>query len=329
VKKTASALMLILALLVSVEAGTQFIKSATAQTYSTITIKADGSIEGTDKIQQQGNTYTLTGDVFGSITVRIGGIMINGAGHTLEGRKIVDERGIDLVGLDEAFLAYGNVLVENLRIYNFYEGIRSPASNNNSFIGNFFDHSGIHILGGGSTANVVKRNFFVEAGIFVDYSSGGLDVITENNFVNGTIFVDLSKPPIVDKNYWSDYVAEYPDAKEVDSSGTWDTPYVYDKYVDGSHGDDPCIDYHPLKQPVEVAYFPVTPEPTPITKPFPITQIIGSVIAVAALVGLGLLVYLKKRRSTVVPGKSAYQKERTRQSKILENNISLWIGKTL
>jgi N-acetylneuraminic acid mutarotase len=38
-----------------------------------------------------------------------------------------------------------------------------------------------------------------------------------------------------------------------------------------------------------------TPEPTPIAEPFPTTLIISSVIAVVAVVGLGLLVYLKKR----------------------------------
>jgi len=38
-----------------------------------------------------------------------------------------------------------------------------------------------------------------------------------------------------------------------------------------------------------------TPEPTPKANPFPTTLIIGSAIAVAAVVCLGLLVYLKKR----------------------------------
>ncbi|MCW4044056.1 MAG: hypothetical protein NWE94_00890 [Candidatus Bathyarchaeota archaeon] len=259
-QKSAVASVLIFALLFSVVAVSPMANSEVAPTYAAITIKSDGSVEGTDKIQRQGNVYTFTGDIFGSITVRRSRITIDGAGHTLQGRREANERGINLVGHDETFSAYGNVLVKNLRIYNFLEGIFTP-SNNNSFIGNCFDHAGIHILGGNNTGNVIKHNTFIEGGIFVDYNNGGLDVITENNFINSTIFVDLSKPPIVDRNYWSNYTAEYPNAKEVGNSGIWDTPYVYDKYVGGSHGDYPRIDYNPLTLPVAVPAFPDTTAP--------------------------------------------------------------------
>ena len=36
---------------------------------STIYIRADGSVEGTDNIHRDGNVYTFTGDIFGSIVV--------------------------------------------------------------------------------------------------------------------------------------------------------------------------------------------------------------------------------------------------------------------
>jgi hypothetical protein len=39
------------------------------------------------------------------------------------------------------------------------------------------------------------------------------------------------------------------------------------------------------------------PEPTPLPEPFPTTLVIGSAIAVVAVVGLGLLVYFKKRKA--------------------------------
>jgi hypothetical protein len=29
-------------------------------------------------------------------------------------------------------------------------------------------------------------------------------------------------------NYWSDYLTQYPNAAEIDSSGVWNTPYVID-----------------------------------------------------------------------------------------------------
>ena len=114
-----------------------------------LTIKPDGSIEpDTDVIwlQRNGSTYTFVVDILATITVQRAGITIDGAGHTLQGNsKSSGLGGINLVGHDETFNAYGNVLVKNLRIIDFFEGIRTP-SNNNSFIGNRFENTRIHIL---------------------------------------------------------------------------------------------------------------------------------------------------------------------------------------
>ena len=52
---------------------------------STIYIRADGSVEGTDKIQRDGDVYTLTGDISGGITVQRNFTVIDGAGYTLHG----------------------------------------------------------------------------------------------------------------------------------------------------------------------------------------------------------------------------------------------------
>ena len=311
IKRTIITSTLILALLFSVTIGNQTSNSVSAQTYSNITIKSDGSIEGTDQIQRQGSIYTLTDDIFGAITVKKAGITIDGAGHTLQGNpREANLRGINLVGHDETFNAYGNVLVKNLRIYNFLEGIYTP-SNNNSFIGNFFDNTRIHIVGGSGGGNLVKYNIFNNSEIFIDYNQGGNDLITENNFINSWIFVDLAKPPIVDKNYWSNYTAEYPDSKEVNDSGIWDTPYVYDKFIGGSHGDYPCIDYHPLINPVtnfeafdyEHLFPSATPTLTqqtttsenpepPEIEPFLTTLVIASIVSAVAI-SISLLVYFK------------------------------------
>jgi hypothetical protein len=120
------------------------------------------------------------------------------------------------------------------------------------------DNSRIHLIGSpNDIGDLIKHNTFTEAGIFVDYNRGGLDVITENNFVNCGIYVGLSDAPIVDKNYWSDYAAKYPDAEELDGSGIWDTPYVNDRYAE----DISCVDYHPLTRPVEIPAFPDTVSP--------------------------------------------------------------------
>jgi hypothetical protein len=76
-----------------------------------------------------------------------------------------------------------------------------------------------------------------------------------------------------------------------------------------------------------ISFIIAVPEHKP--EPLLVLPIAAASTASAVLIGVGLLVYLKKRRSTVVPEKSADQKERTYQSQILENNISLRVGKTL
>src|SRR5665648_16595 len=237
-----------------------------AQEPLNLTIKPDGSIEpNTDFtwLQQNGNTYTFIVDIFGTITVQKAGITIDGAGHTLQGNpRESNLRGINLVGHDETFNAYGNVLVKNLRIYNFVEGIYTP-SNNNSFIGNYFDNARIHIIGGSGEGNIVKHNIFNSTEIFVDYNKGGNDVITENNFFDSGTLVDLADAPFVDRNYWSNYTSKYPNATEVAGLGIWDTPYV-DEIAWATNR---SIDYHPLVNPMNDLEIPNFNIPLPSATP--------------------------------------------------------------
>ena len=326
IKRTTLASILIPAILFSAVIVIQFTNLAAAQSYSTITIKPDGSIEGTDKIQRQGDVYTLTDNITGSIEVQKSNIVIDGAGHTLQGRNEVNERGVYLVGPDRSHPDCGNVSVKNLRIYNFFEGMFVLGGGNNRIIGNYLEGSSIHLLGSANYGgDLIEHNTFRDGGIFVDYNPSGIDIITENNFINCGIYVGLSAAPIVDRNYWSDYTEKYPDAKE--GSGIWDTPYVDDRYGE----DISCIDYHPLTQTVSIPAFPdstmptaepsleptptpslaptPTPEPKPTSSPEPTPTpteepqtpeqdlTAGAILAVTAiLVFLGSLFYFIKRR---------------------------------
>jgi hypothetical protein len=289
-----------------------------AQEPLNLTIKPDGSIEpNTDFIwlQRNGNTYTFVVDIFGTITVQRAGITIDGAGHTLQGNpKEANLGGINLVGHDETFTLSSNVLVKNLRIYNFVEGIRTP-SNNNSFLGNRFENTRIHILGGSGIGNVVKNNFFINSSVFVDYNLGGHDVITENNFFDSGTLVDLADAPFVDRNYWSNYTSKYPNATQVEGLGIWDTPYVDDRFAWATNR---SIDYHPSVNPItdfEIPDFSLFPSATPSTtihptsntgeepphtEPFLTTLVIASIVS-AGVLGIGLLVYLKKRHMEMGP----------------------------
>ena len=254
-----------------------------------LTITSDGSIQpATSLLQRNGDTYTFKGNIYGCIRVQKNGVTIDGAGLTLQGRGLADERGVYLVGPEGIHLIGMQLVVKNLRICNFTEGIFLVGLSNSTITGNLFESAGLHIIGNLKLAgDQINHNTFKNSTIFVDYNSGGKDNITQNNFVDSTIFVDLSNPPIVDRNYWSNYTAEYPDAKEIGPSGVWDTPNDYDKFIGGSHGQEPCIDNHPLVNPVvntEIAAFNVpVATPTPTISP---TQIPNTPALNAALLGL-------------------------------------------
>ena len=290
-----------------------------AQEPLNLTIKPDGSIEpNTDFtwLQRNGNTYTFIVDIFGTITVQKAGITIDGAGHTLQGNGIDtgqnSEIGILLGGPDLSHRECTAVLVKNLRIYNIPAGIFSVGGSNNSFIGNYFDKSSIEIQGNANgTGDLIKHNNFVNATVLFDYNPNGTDIITDNNFVNSTLYLALSNAPIVDKNYWSNYSTKYPNAKELDSSGIWDTPYVYGTF----QGVNSSIDSHPLMNLVtnfEIPNFNVLPpsatptstqHPTintgaepPKAEPFLLTIVAAVTLVVVLVVAAGLLVYHKKQK---------------------------------
>jgi hypothetical protein len=242
------AFLLLVLLLCSAVAVTYSVNLVTAQTGSTITIASDGSVEGTDKILRNGNVYTFTGDIFGTIIVRKGGIIIDGAGYAIKGNgdRATDGSGYGIKLKDKAYetSSYGNVVVKNVRFCDC--SILASCSDDNSFINNIFERGTIvTILGGGGNGNVIKRNAFIsiDCGVFVDYSSCD-DVIIENDFINSSIFVGLYQVPVVDRNYWSDYKTAYPSAKEIGTSGVWDTPYFYDRF--NTVYTDLLFDYNPL-----------------------------------------------------------------------------------
>ena len=268
-------------------------------------IMPDGSVfPDTNLLERNGNKYTFKGDIFGTIWVQTDNIVIDGAEHTIQGHEIT-ERRINLDGPEPSRPYFKYALVKNLRIYNGV--IFTVGSSNNSFIGNYFDHSSLEIVGFANyTGNLIKYNTFRNASIFYDYNKYGMDVITENNFIErARIFVGLAHAPIVDKNYWSNYTAKYPDAKELGSSGIWDTPYVGDPF-DGKE----CIDYHPLVNPItdfEIADFSnhnstptpslSTASPTPISGAQTISPALLWVVLIVLPVAILVVAIIFKRKS--------------------------------
>jgi hypothetical protein len=112
-----------------------------------IRITADGAVEGTDKITQNGTTYTLTDDITGGvgdeavlISIERDGIVIDGGEKTIKGTNSGTAIGV-----------YGrsDVTIKNLRIVDFGTGIEVYTYNsgfnstamNNQIIDNYFETS--------------------------------------------------------------------------------------------------------------------------------------------------------------------------------------------
>ena len=129
--------------------------------------------------------------------------------------------------------------------------------------------------------------------IFLASDGSNNNIISNNNYVNNTIQFSANEDyyltfghnrsvNTINENYWSDYLTKYPDANEIDNSGIWDTPYAIDSYN---------IDNYPLMN-----TFIVMPSPEPQPEPFPTVPVVAFLASVI-LVGVGLLLFFKKRKS--------------------------------
>ncbi|KON32188.1 hypothetical protein AC477_03295 [miscellaneous Crenarchaeota group-1 archaeon SG8-32-1] len=212
-----------------------------AKAQGTIYIRADGTVEGTDKIHQSGDIYRLTANISEGIQIQKSSIVLDGEGFTLQGNG--EGRGIDLSngrGQDPSRPEINNVTVKNLKILNFYYGIDNANTNNNTFYGNYIENcqSSLWIIG--SLNNNITFNTLNNASISINYS--GSNIITKNNFINCWVTLWLSTPPIMDGNYWNNY-----NGTDNNGDGMGDTPYVIDENNQ---------DNYPLMEPVVIPEFP-------------------------------------------------------------------------
>jgi len=220
----------------------------------TVYIKPDGSVDppGTP-IQKTGDNYLFTGDISASIIVQKSNIVLDGAGHLLQGSGIED--GIDLSGL-------ADVTVKNVVIKTFDYGIYVFSSSRITISGNTIMNNNGGIWLKESTDNLVNGNRIKENyldGIYIWSSSNNTisqnnvednpygispyycsdDRIFHNNFVNNTDSVNPNEPADVwddgypsGGNYWSDYIGidlkRGSTQNEAGSDGIGDTVYFVD-----------------------------------------------------------------------------------------------------
>jgi len=169
-------------------------------------------------------------------------------------------------------LSVKNSISENNFTANGNYGVWLGDSSNNILSGNNItanDVSGV-LLGNSSNYNGVFANNIANngQGIGINGSSNGIsgNEVYFNNFLNNSqqVSINGASKNAWDEglnsggNYWSDYLAKYPGAAEIDSSGIWNTPYV----INGNN-----TDHYPLQNmwsPSDVAVVGLTSSRTAI-----------------------------------------------------------------
>ncbi len=277
-------------------------------------------IKGSDYVTLSGNTLSqntqgifLTGSAFTSILGNLitqnsqGIIVTDGSSNS----KISDNSILANHG-DGVWLNYtnGNIIYRNNISNNTSNylpaGILLDSGLNNLITGNALDGDlfGVHI--NGLSEVVVVGNTFTncERSARGDDASGGIFYMNNFNNIHPNVFDNgnNSWDNGTVGNYWSNYTQEYPDAKEVDSLGTGDVPYVI-----GTNN----TDYHPLLMPVssdavlslaEVLVMAhessPTPSPSRVVSQSPLVLFAMATVVVIAIVLVAVIV-LKLRKKHV------------------------------
>jgi len=142
----------------------------------TIYIRADGTVEGTDKIQRDGNIYTFTSNISGAIILEKGGIVIDGNGYTLTGDA--NNHGFYLNHINDT-------TIKNVRIESCNNGFYLRLSLNNTITGNTVTGNNVGIYLRASKNTLITENNVLnndQIGICCFRSEN--DIITNNVVTN-------------------------------------------------------------------------------------------------------------------------------------------------
>jgi hypothetical protein len=278
----------------------------------TIIIQSDGSIYPADApIQQNGNTYTLTRDIFDPILIEKSNITFEGNGCSLVGplneteRKAEQIIGIGpnnetqvpyIIGIDVDDTVSG-VTIRNLNVHNFSIGayIRST---NNTFTCNGVTDNIVGVLLSGST-NTITYNYISgnEQGLFFGFETvNGVGNIPSNIQISHNSFIENARQLSgcvckeynlsetrhswddgKEGNYWSDY-----NGTDANNDGIGDTAYIVDILNQDSF---------PLMQ--SPASVPTT---IPSTPQFPIQAVVFIIILVIIVLFV-ILIFRRNRKS--------------------------------
>jgi hypothetical protein len=274
-------------------------------TLPTVIILPDGSVSPqTAPIQQNGNTYTFTGNLNAALKIQKSNIVLDGAGYTLTGSFKGNSTDIWVVGtgpdpnssdyytigVDLGGDTVQGVTVENLKVENFSIGMYIWTQNN-TVIGNHVSGNIVGLLMSGTndtiTKNVLSDN--IDGLFFGSNSASGETppdmIVHQNSFENNSVQISgcqcksynlTETPHFWDDgkagNFWSDY-----NGTDTNGDGIGDSAYVIDPLDQ---------DRYPLMQ---------SPLQTQVPAKFPVEAIVLGFSAALVAAAAGLIIYRRRR----------------------------------
>jgi parallel beta-helix repeat protein len=261
--------------------------------FTSIYIRSDGSVEGTDKLQRNGNIYTFTDNINAEITVEIDDIVIDGADYSLQGNgegigihvpnngnleiKNTKIQGFKFAIYFDYYSKNSNIISGNTLTNNTHYGVYIYSSNNRIF-GNYLENSGTGIQLVESYNNTIFQNKIIENEEGIGFGSGGgystifhnliadndyaftfwansQNTIYGNNLINNTNQVHVwSSSNNWDYQSMGNYWSDY-NGTDSNGDGIGDTPYV----ISTSPEDYGDADNYPLMKPVNDNIIPEFP----------------------------------------------------------------------
>jgi hypothetical protein len=177
--KVAALVMLLLASAFGLVLDTRLVR---ADYVGSIVINADGSINPvTAPIQRNGESYTITDNIYGSIVVQRDNVFVDGAGFIVFGAYL----GIDFVCID--LRSRTNVTIMNMQVngggygpvYTFLlDNSSGNTIRNNVISAHGHEDSGVSISGSNSSYNIISENSISEG-------QCGVSLSGSENFIEG------------------------------------------------------------------------------------------------------------------------------------------------
>ena len=152
-----------------------------------IRIRPDGVVEGTTSIQQDGNSYTFTGNIVGTIRIEKSGITIDGNGFTLSGD-----------GTNHGFYlpSANDTIIRNVRVENCNNGFYLLKTSNNTITDNIVTNNNVGIYISTSlntivTENEVYNNEVATGGYGINLVSSNGGIVSNNEVYSNYLGIRL------------------------------------------------------------------------------------------------------------------------------------------